>query len=293
MQNKFNGTGVALITPFDINGNVDFPALSRIINNIIDGGCNYLVILGTTAETPCLSADEKRQVVDFAKKEINGRVPIVLGMSSNNTNNLLDDIRNCDFTGIDAILTASPYYNKPTQVGLYQHFAEIAQISPLPIILYNIPGRTGVNIMPETICSLARNFTNIIGVKEASGSVSQIMQVIANKPENFVVISGDDELTLPLISAGAVGVISVIANAFPQQWSAMVKAALDNDYLTARQLHYKFLPTVKNLFAEGNPAGVKAYLAQLGICQNVLRMPLVNVSNQLFSTISEDIQRFK
>lgn len=293
MQNKFNGTGVALITPFDINGNVDFPALSRIINNIIDGGCNYLVILGTTAETPCLSADEKRQVVDFAKKEINGRVPIVLGMSSNNTNNLLDDIRNCDFTGIDAILTASPYYNKPTQVGLYQHFAEIAQISPLPIILYNIPGRTGVNIMPETICSLARNFTNIIGVKEASGSVSQIMQVIANKPENFVVISGDDELTLPLISAGAVGVISVIANAFPQQWSAMVKAALDNDYLTARQLHYKFLPTVKNLFAEGNPAGVKAYLAQLGICQNVLRMPLVNVSNQLFSTISEDIQRLK
>lgn len=291
MSNKFLGTGVALVTPFDINGNVDFLAYSRLLNHVVDGGVNYVLVMGTTGETPCLSAEERKQIVEFTKREIAGRVPIMVGMSGNNTADLLENIRNFDFSGIDGLLSASPFYNKPVQEGLYRHFAKIAETSPVPVILYNIPGRTGVNIQPETICRLACDFENIIAVKEASGSVDQIMRVVENKPERFTVISGDDGLTLPLMSAGVGGVISVIANAFPKAWSTMVSSALNGDYETARKIHYKYLRTVRMMFAEGNPAGVKAYLSQMGIMQNVLRMPLVNASDDLYAKITNDIAR--
>ena len=292
-MNKFVGTGVALVTPFDINGNVDYVAFSRLLAHVVDGGVDYVLVMGTTGETPCLSAEERRQVIDFAKREIAGRVPIMVGMSGNNTSDLLDAIRNFDFSGIDGLLTASPFYNKPVQNGLYAHFAHVAEVSPVPVILYNIPGRTGVNILPETICRLARDFENIIAVKEASGSVDQIMRVVENKPERFTVISGDDGLTLPLMAVGVKGVISVVANAFPHELSQMVRLALDGDFEQARKLHYKLLPTVRLMFAEGNPAGVKAYLAQMGVIQNVLRLPLVNVSDDLYARIADDIVRLK
>ncbi len=291
MSNNFLGTGVALVTPFDINGNVDFPAYSRLLNHVVDGGVNYVLVMGTTGETPCLSPEERRQIVEFTKREIAGRVPIMVGMSGNNTADLLENIRNFDFNGIDGLLSASPFYNKPVQEGLYRHFAKVAETSPVPVILYNIPGRTGVNILPETICRIARDFENVVAVKEASGSVDQIMRVVENKPERFTVISGDDGLTLPLLSAGVGGVISVIANAFPKAWSTMVGAAMKDDYETARKIHYKYLRTVRMMFAEGNPAGVKAYLSQMGIMQNVLRLPLVNVSDELYARISDDIAR--
>ena len=292
-MNKFVGTGVALVTPFDINGNVDYVAFSRLLAHVVDGGVDYVLVMGTTGETPCLSAEERRQVIDFAKREIAGRVPIMVGMSGNNTSDLLDAIRSFDFSGIDGLLTASPFYNKPVQNGLYAHFAHVAEVSPVPVVLYNIPGRTGVNISPETICRLARDFENIIAVKEASGSVDQIMRVVENKPERFTVISGDDGLTLPLMAAGVKGVISVVANAFPHELSQMVRLALDGDFEQARKLHYKLLPTVRLMFAEGNPAGVKAYLAQMGVIQNVLRLPLVNVSDDLYARIADDIVRLK
>ena len=293
MNSKFFGTGVALVTPFDINGNVDYVAFARLLSNVVDGGVDYVLVMGTTGETPCLSAEERRKVIDFAKREIAGRVPIMVGMSGNNTSDLLDSIRNFDFSGIDGLLTASPFYNKPVQNGLYAHFAHVAEVSPVPVILYNIPGRTGVNISPETICRLASDFDNIIAVKEASGSVDQIMRVVENKPECFTVISGDDGLTLPLMAAGVKGVISVVANAFPRELSQMVKLALSGDFEQARNLHYRLLPTVRLMFAEGNPAGVKAYLSQMGVIQNVLRLPLVNVSDDLYARIANDILRLK
>ena len=293
MNSKFFGTGVALVTPFDINGNVDYVAFARLLSNVVDGGVDYVLVMGTTGETPCLSAEERRNVIDFAKREIAGRVPIMVGMSGNNTSDLLDSIRNFDFSGIDGLLTASPFYNKPVQNGLYAHFAHVAEVSPVPVILYNIPGRTGVNISPETICRLASDFDNIIAVKEASGSVDQIMRVVENKPERFTVISGDDGLTLPLMAAGVKGVISVVANAFPRELSQMVKLALSGDFEQARNLHYRLLPTVRLMFAEGNPAGVKAYLSQMGVIQNVLRLPLVNVSDDLYARIADDILRLK
>ncbi|MBR4582209.1 MAG: 4-hydroxy-tetrahydrodipicolinate synthase [Bacteroidales bacterium] len=293
MNSKFFGTGVALVTPFDINGNVDYVAFARLLSNVVDGGVDYVLVMGTTGETPCLSAEERRKVIDFAKREIAGRVPIMVGMSGNNTSDLLDSIRNFDFSGIDGLLTASPFYNKPVQNGLYAHFAHVAEVSPVPVILYNIPGRTGVNISPETICRLASDFDNIIAVKEASGSVDQIMRVVENKPERFTVISGDDGLTLPLMAAGVKGVISVVANAFPRELSQMVKLALSGDFEQARNLHYRLLPTVRLMFAEGNPAGVKAYLSQMGVIQNVLRLPLVNVSDDLYARIADDILRLK
>ncbi|MBO7481840.1 MAG: 4-hydroxy-tetrahydrodipicolinate synthase [Bacteroidales bacterium] len=293
MNSNFFGTGVALVTPFDINGNVDYVAFARLLSNVVDGGVDYVLVMGTTGETPCLSVEERRKVIDFAKREIAGRVPIMVGMSGNNTSDLLDCIRNFDFNGIGGLLTASPFYNKPVQNGLYAHFAHVAEVSPVPVILYNIPGRTGVNISPETICRLARDFDNIIAVKEASGSVDQIMRVVENKPERFTVISGDDGLTLPLMAAGVKGVISVVANAFPRELSQMVKLALNGDFDQARKLHYRLLPTVRLMFAEGNPAGVKAYLSQMGVIQNVLRLPLVNVSDDLYARIANDIERLK
>ena len=288
-MNKFRGTGVAMVTPFLTDKKVDFAALERMVKYMEDGGVDYIVALGTTAETPCLSKEEKKDIVSCIVS--NSSIPVVLGMSGNNTAELLNTMISTDLKGISAFLSAAPYYNKPTQEGIYQHFAAVAKESPLPIILYNVPGRTGVNILPKTICRLASDFKNFIGVKEASGSVSQIMQVVAEKPEGFTVISGDDGLTLPLISAGVEGVISVAANAFQKEWSTMVNACLENKFEEARKIHYKFLQSVELMFKNGNPAGIKEYLGQLGLTGKDLRLPLVNVEPSVANEIAADIKR--
>ena len=278
---KFTGTGVAVTTPFADNQSVDHASLSKHIEFLIENGVNYLVVLGTTGESVTLSDQEKRAVTDTVLRANNGQVPVVLGMGGNNTASVLEKIDHFDFQGIDAILSVAPYYNKPTQEGLYQHFKAIAEKSPVPVILYNVPGRTGKNIEPQTIVSLARDFDNIVAVKEASGSFDQAMHIIQNKPEDFLVISGEDAITLPLMSIGVAGVISVAANAFPREWSHMVSYALKNDYHSAKELHYKLLAIVENLFAEGNPGGIKCALSIKGIIPNRLRLPLVPVSKEL------------
>ena len=278
---EFTGTGVAVTTPFTDNQSVDHAALGKHVQFLIENGVNYLVVLGTTGESVTLSDQEKRAVTDTVLKANNGQVPVVLGMGGNNTASVLEKIDQFDFQGIDAILSVAPYYNKPTQEGLYQHFKAIAEKSPVPVILYNVPGRTGKNIEPGTIVSLARDFDNIVAVKEASGSFDQAMHIIQNKPEEFLVISGEDAITLPLMSIGVAGVISVAANAFPLEWSYMVSYALKNDFRSAQDLHYKMLTIVEKLFAEGNPAGIKCALSIKGIIPNRLRLPLVPVSKEL------------
>lgn len=267
--------GVALITPFKTDESIDFDALARIVEHQIKNGTDYLVVCGTTAETPTLTEQEKEQVTRFVVNVVAGRLPIVLGVGGNNTRAVVDKLQTTDFEGIDAILSVTPYYNKPSQEGIYQHYAAIANASPLPVILYNVPGRTGVNMLPATTLRLAGEFKNICGVKEASGNFSQIDEIIKNKPEEFMVISGDDGITFPLITLGAVGVISVIGNAFPREFSRMVRLALQGDYNSARQIHHRFTELIELLFVEGNPAGVKSMLAVMGFIENKLRLPLV------------------
>ena len=267
--------GVALITPFKTDESIDFDALARIVEHQIKNGTDYLVVCGTTAETPTLTDEEKEEVTRFVVNCNNGRLPIVLGVGGNNTKAVVDKLQHYDFTGIDAILSVTPYYNKPSQEGLYQHYAAIATASPLPIILYNVPGRTGVNMLPATTLRLANEFKNICAIKEASGNFSQIDDIIKNKPEDFMVISGDDGITFPLITLGAVGVISVIGNAFPREFSRMVRLALEGDYQNARKIHHRFTELIELLFVEGNPAGVKSMLAVMGFIENKLRLPLV------------------
>jgi len=267
--------GVALITPFKTDESIDFEALSRIVEHQIKNGTDYLVVCGTTAETPTLTEAEKDKVTRFVVDCVSGRLPIVLGVGGNCTKAVVDKITSIDLNGIDAILSVTPYYNKPSQEGLYQHYAAIAKASPLPIILYNVPGRTGINMLPATTLRLANEFTNICAVKEASGNFSQIDDIIKNKPDDFLVISGDDAITFPLITLGAVGVISVIGNAFPREFSRMVRLALEGDYDNARKTHYRFTELIELLFVEGNPAGVKSMLALMGFIENKLRLPLV------------------
>jgi len=267
--------GVALITPFKTDESIDFDALARIVEHQIKNGTDYLVVCGTTAETPTLTDEEKEEVTRFVVNCNNGRLPIVLGVGGNNTKAVVEKLQHYDFTGIDAILSVTPYYNKPSQEGLYQHYAAIATASPLPIILYNVPGRTGVNMLPATTLRLANEFKNICAIKEASGNFSQIDDIIKNKPEDFMVISGDDGITFPLITLGAVGVISVIGNAFPREFSRMVRLALEGDYQNARKIHHRFTELIELLFVEGNPAGVKSMLAVMGFIENKLRLPLV------------------
>lgn len=274
-MNKLKGMGVALITPFKTDGSVDFDALGQLVEFQVKNNADYLVVLGTTAETPTLTDDEKKQVTRFVVDAVAGRVPLVLGCGGNNTLALVNTLRTTDFTGIDAILCVTPYYNKPSQEGLYRHFAEVAKASPLPIVLYNVPGRTGINMLASTTLRLANEFSNIVAIKEASGDFSQIDDIIKAKPKHFSVISGDDGITFPLITLGAVGVISVIGNAFPKEFSRMVRLALNGDYENARTIHHKFNVLIKLLFVEGNPAGVKSMLAEMGFIQNVLRLPLV------------------
>lgn len=267
--------GVALITPFKSDESVDFDALARLVEYQIKNGTDYLVVLGTTAETPTLTEQEKEEVTRFVIQCAAKRIPIVLGVGGNNTKAVVEKLKTTDFSGIDAILSVTPYYNKPSQEGIYQHYAAIAKASPLPIVLYNVPGRTGVNLLAETTLRLAKEFSNICAIKEASGNFSQIDDIIKNKPADFMVISGDDGITFPLITLGAVGVISVIGNAFPSEFSRMVRLGLQGDYKSARLIHHHFNELIQLLFVEGNPAGVKSMLAVMGFIDNTLRLPLV------------------
>lgn len=267
--------GVALITPFNEDGSVDYESLMRLVEYQVQNGTDFLCVLGTTAETPTLTAEEKKKIKETVVERVNGRIPILLGISGNCTQTVVDTLKNDDFTGVDAVLVAVPYYNKPSQEGIYQHYKAIAKATDLPVVLYNVPGRTGVNMTAETTLRLARDFDNIVAIKEASGNITQMDDIIKNKPENFDVISGDDGITFPLITLGAVGVISVIGNAFPREFSRMTRLALAGDYASALTIHHKFTELFKLLFVDGNPAGVKAMLNMMGMIKNRLRLPLV------------------
>ena len=293
MENKFVGTGVAIVTPFTDNLEIDYEALEKQIEHLISNNINYLVVLGTTGESVTQSDEEKNDLVNFIKRKVNNRIPIVLGLGGNNTTSIKNKIHQTDFNQIDAILSVAPYYNKPSQEGLYQHFKTIAKASPVPVILYNVPGRTGSNIQAKTTLRLARDFENIVAIKEASGNFSQAMEIVKNKPSDFIVVSGEDALTLPLMSIGVSGVISVVGNAFPKEFSTMVQLALSNNYTEALELHYKLIELIDHLFMEGNPAGVKAALTHMGIIKNNLRLPLVPVSEETNQRIGELIKKIQ
>lgn len=288
MSEKFTGKGlgVAMITPFDKNNQVDYNAIKKIVENFLKNNVDYIVLLGTTSEYPCLSQEEQKKVVDFVKAIVNKRIPLVIGIGGNNTQEVLKKIETTDLQDIMAILTVAPYYNKPNQDGLYAHFAEISKKSPLDLIVYNVPSRTGVNILPTTLLRLANDFKNIIAVKEASGSVDQIMKIVKDKPKNFTVISGDDALTLPLMSVGVAGVISVAGNAFPKEISEIVHLAAKNEFCKASEIHYKYLESIDLMFAEGNPVGVKYFMNKLSMCEYFVRLPLVPASENLKEKIN-------
>ena len=282
LEKEIYGTGVALVTPFHTSGQVDFTSLGKLVNHVIDGGLDFIVALGTTAETATLNADEKAAVLQTIIDETAGRAPIVVGLGSNNTNELVNEIRNFNFEGVDGILSVAPYYSKPNQRGIYEHFRQIAMATDMPIIIYNVPGRTSSNISAETCIKLANDFENIIAVKEASGDLLQVMEIIKNRPAGFRVFSGDDALTLPILSIGGDGVISVVANAFPKSMSEMVNGVLsDNDRYATMAHHYQMLDVINAIFADGNPAGVKALLDHMGIVKNNLRLPMVKVNRSL------------
>ncbi|MCM1377061.1 MAG: 4-hydroxy-tetrahydrodipicolinate synthase [Clostridium sp.] len=272
---KLEGLGVALVTPFNEDKSIDFNALGKVVDFCVDNNADFLVVLGTTGETPTLFPGERQDVKDFIRKQTDGRIPLVLGMGGNNTAAIVADLQNEDLSGFDAILSVVPYYNKPSQEGLYQHYKAIADASPLPVILYNVPGRTGVNLTAQTTLRLARDFPNIIGIKEASGNFPQIEEIIKNKPQSFNVISGDDGITFPLMTLGATGVISVIGNAFPKEFGKMVRLCLKGEFDKALPLHFKFTELFNLLFVDGNPAGVKCTLNAMGLIKNELRLPLV------------------
>ena len=274
-HNKFKGLGVALITPFTKTGEVDYTALRRLLDYQISNGVDFLCILATTGETPCLTVEEKQKIKDIVVEKVAGRIPILMGCGGNNTSAVVHALKTEDFSGVDGVLSVCPYYNKPSQEGLYQHFKTIAEAKSLPVVLYNVPGRVGVNMTAHTTLRLARDCENIVAIKEASGNFTQIDDIIKNKPENFDVISGDDGITFPLITLGAVGVISVIGNALPKEFSRMVRLALNGDYSPALHIHHKFTELFKLLFVDGNPAGVKAMLNAMGLIENELRLPLV------------------
>lgn len=286
-KNVFKGLGIALITPFHSDGSIDTEALIRLVDYQIQGGVDFLCIMGTTAETPTLSPEERHYLKDLLVERVAGRVPLLMGCGGNNTAAIVKELNDGDWHGIDGILSVCPMYNKPSQEGLYQHFRAIAQASPIPVVLYNVPGRTGVNMTAETTLRLARDFDNIVAIKEASGNITQMDDIIKNKPAHFDVISGDDGITFPLITLGAVGVISVIGNALPREFSRMVRLALNGEYATALTIHHKFAELFKLLFVDGNPAGVKAMLHAMGLCENQLRLPLVPTRLNTMQQISD------
>jgi 4-hydroxy-tetrahydrodipicolinate synthase len=283
----FSGTGVAIVTPFLENGDIDSKGLEQLVEHLINGNVNYLVVLGTTGENATLDKAEKQTVFSLVNQYNKHRVKLVAGIGGNNTRAILSDFSNFDLTGYSAILSVSPYYNKPTQEGIYQHYKALNDASPLPIIMYNVPGRTGMNVSTETTLKIARDCKNIIATKEASGNVEQILQIIKDKPDGFEVISGDDGITLPLMACGAIGVISVVANAYPKAFSQMVASCAEGNFAAARPTHEKMLPIIHSMFAEGNPSGVKYYLSQLGVIKETFRLPVVGISNKHKEKIDE------
>ncbi len=292
MRHKFSGVGVALVTPFNTDHSIDYHSLEHLIEHTINGGVDYLVVLGTTGESATLSESERAEVLRFCVKCAAGRTPIVYGHGGNNTRSLIEAFDRLDLNGVDALLSVSPYYNKPTQEGIFSHFAALAESSPLPLIVYNVPGRTGSNMSADTTLRLAHAYPNIIGVKEASGNLSQAAHIIAGKPDHFAVISGDDNLTIQMISQGGVGTISVSANAFPATFCRMTHSALDGDFKTAREAFYKLFEATELLFADGNPAGIKAALSHKGIIKNILRSPLCPAGETTNAKLSQLIDRY-
>ncbi len=292
MKKELIGTGVAIITPFQSDGSVDFKSLEKLTERIITQGISYIVVLGTTGETATLSAAERKEVITCIKEVNNKRVPLVIGIGGNNTQELIIQLETFDYSDFSAVLSVSPYYNKPSQQGIITHYTALAQVSQLPIILYNVPGRTGSNLSAQTTLHLAHEVKNIIGIKEASGNMEQIMHILKNKPDDFMVISGDDNLTLPIIAAGGCGVISVTANAFTSDFSIMVKHCLDGNFEAARPIHYKLMAITDLLFADGNPGGIKAALKLLGICNDKARMPLAPINNNVYVALEQAIKNY-
>ena len=293
VYNIFKGLGIALVTPFKQDGSVDYEALLRLVDYQLDNGADFFCILATTGETPTLTADEKARIKQLVVDKVQARVPILMGCGGNNTAAVVEELKNGDFKGIDGILSVCPYYNKPSQEGLYQHFKAIAAATSLPVVLYNVPGRTGVNLKAETTVRLARDCENIVAIKEASGNLEQVDEIIKNKPEDFDVISGDDSLTFPMVSCGAVGVISVIGNALPKEFSKMIRLQMRGEYDPARKIHHRFTDLFSLLFVDGNPAGVKAMLHEMGFIENVLRLPLVPTRISTLQRMSELLRDLK
>jgi 4-hydroxy-tetrahydrodipicolinate synthase len=290
MSDHFKGTGVAIVTPFHDSGNIDFGSFERIIEHTIEGGIQYIVALGTTGESATLSRDEKVAVLDFVVETVNKRVPVVAGLGGNNTQEVINTIKATSFDGIDAILSVCPYYNKPQQKGIYNHYRAIAGACPVPVILYNVPGRTSCNISAETTLKLASDFSNIIGIKEASGNLIQCMEICKERQQGFLLISGDDALTLIMIAFGADGVISVVANAYPREFSEMVNLCLKGKFIKARGIHFNLLEFTNALFKDGNPSGIKAAMEILGLCKSNVRLPLVKVQKNIHSLIAEQVE---
>lgn len=290
MHNKFKGLGVAMVTPFTNNNEIDYAAVSKLVEHLIGGNVNYIVLLGTTAESATLTDIEKQELINFVVKQNDKRVPLVVGMGSNNTTDLTRALHRFDLSGADGILSVTPYYNKPTQKGLELHYKAIASETELPIILYNVPGRTGVNMTAQTTLKLATEVKNIVAIKEASGNLNQQSYILRDRPNDFLVLTGDDGLALPQIAMGFDGAISVVGNAFPKQFSSLIKYAQSNNLDKAQAIHYKLIEIIDNLFVEGNPGGVKAALNILGIIENNLRLPLVRVSDNTFNKLKELIQ---
>ena len=293
VHNIFKGLGIALVTPFNEDGSVDYESLIGLIEYQINNGADFFCILATTGETPCLTAEEKQKIKNIVVERVAGRLPILMGCGGNNTAAIIQELKTGDFRGIDGVLSVCPYYNKPSQEGLYQHFKAIAAATELPVVLYNVPGRTGVNLKAETTVRLARDCKNIVAIKEASGSLEQVDEIMKNKPKDFDVISGDDALTFPMVSCGAVGVISVIGNALPKEFSKMIRLEFRGEYESARKIHHRFTDLFSLLFVDGNPAGVKAMLHEMGMIKNVLRLPLVPTRISTLQKMSEIMKELK
>ena len=292
-RNIFRGLGIALVTPFTPDGQVDYKSLKRLVEYQIDNGADFLCILATTGETPCLTQDEKEKITQLVKDVNHGRLHILKGCGVNNTAAVVEELRTADWSGIDGILSVCPYYNKPSQEGLYQHFKAIAEASPLPVVLYNVPGRTGINLKPETTVRLANDCENIVAVKEASGSLEQVDEIIKNKPQRFDVLSGDDALTFSMVASGAAGVISVIGNALPKEFSRMIRLEFQGEYEPARKIHHMFTELYSLLFVDGNPAGVKALLHEMGFIENQLRLPLVPTKVSTLQKMAEILKSLR
>ena len=289
-KQTFTGTGVAIVTPFQQNGDIDFHAMKKLVQYLTDGQVEYLVVLGTTGETATLNKEEKQRIFSYISEVNAGKLPLVAGIGGNDTRETIRSFSSFNLDGYDAILSVSPYYNKPSQEGLYQHYKALSESSPLSLIMYNVPGRTGMNVSAETTVRIAEDCKNVIATKEASGNFDQIMQIMKYKPKDFGMISGDDGITLPMIALGAQGVISVVANAYPEIFSKMVRHCLSGDFAAARPLHYMLVDIINTLFAEGSPSGVKAYMNEMGICGNHVRLPVVPVSDKLLDKIKAEMQ---